>query len=156
MASAPARSGQLQRPRLKVIPGGAAARTAGGRTPGVTKHRGRPSARLKFAVASAVMVCSLLFALVLLNIMVVQSSFKLADLQSSVLQEQADYRRMRYEIAQAESPARVAEAAGALGLRVPDRQEYIIGRPGSTPIKGLASSGEDAKGDGELKAVLGP
>ncbi|MEO7802971.1 MAG: hypothetical protein ABIS18_00500, partial [Actinomycetota bacterium] len=84
MATVPARDGHLQRPRLRVVHDGMVARPGGKRPVGKSKRRARASARFKFAVATSVLVCGMVFGLVLLNIMVVQSSFRLADIQVNV------------------------------------------------------------------------
>lgn len=106
------------RPLLRVIDGGrASADTA--------KRR----STIIFLTWSAVAGAALIFGIVLLNVFVAQASFKLDDLQSQVEQQSNEYRRMRFEVARAEAPARVAEAAAALGLVVPVTQEYIVGLP---------------------------
>jgi hypothetical protein len=64
---------------------------------------------------------------VLVNIFLAQSSFRLSDLQGRVAEQEARYRQLRYEVAKAESPERIAHTAGALGLQAPGKQEYIFG-----------------------------
>lgn len=110
------------------------------------------SAGMTFFVVSAIAIAAFVFGLVLLNVFLAQSSFRLADLQAETANQEALYRKMRFEVAKAESPSRVAEAATSMGLVVPDKQEYLIGRPE------VRIAWSDPPGDadrGALKAVLG-
>ncbi|HLF70200.1 MAG TPA: hypothetical protein VI541_04520 [Actinomycetota bacterium] len=112
------------RPLLRVIDGGRASAAD-------AKRR----STIIFLTWSGVAGAALIFGVVLLNVFVAQGSFKLEDLQSQVEQQSNEYRRMRFEVAKAEAPARVAEAATALGLVVPDTQEYILGLPVEHPAQ---------------------
>ncbi len=79
-------------------------------------------------VALALAACAVVvFGLVLLNIHVAQTSFRLADLQARALEQESAYRRLRFELASAESPEKVAKMARDLGLVPPERQEFIEG-----------------------------
>ena len=74
-----------------------------------------------------VVVSGVVFGLVLLNIHVAQNSFHLSDLQRQAAELQAEQRRLRYEVAKAESPERIVEMGATLGLVAPASQEYIEG-----------------------------
>jgi cell division protein FtsL len=77
--------------------------------------------------AGIVAAAAVVFGLVLVNIFLAQSSFRLSDLEGQVAEQEARYRQLRFEVARAESPERIAHIASRLGLRAPDKQEYILG-----------------------------
>lgn len=128
------------RPRLRVIPGG--------RGTGTSKKRKLKAGAAPFVAVISIATC--VFGLVLLNIYLAQSSFRLADLQSKVVTAEAEHRNMRLKVAVNESPEKVAAAAGALGLVAPEQQEYIEGRP--TEIRLAKAPPRELDG---VKAVLG-
>lgn len=72
-------------------------------------------------------VSGVVFGLVLLNIHVAQNSFHLSDLQRQAAELQNEQRRLRYEVAKAESPEKIVEMGATLGLVAPASQEYING-----------------------------
>lgn len=72
-------------------------------------------------------VAGVVFGLVLLNIHVAQTSFHLSDLQRQAAELQTEQRRLRYEVAKAESPEKIVEMGATLGLVAPAEQEYIDG-----------------------------
>ena len=72
-------------------------------------------------------VAGVVFGLVLLNIHVAQTSFHLSDLQRQAAELQTEQRRLRYEVAKAESPEKIVEMGTTLGLVAPASQEYIDG-----------------------------
>ncbi|MEX0791381.1 MAG: hypothetical protein WD178_11465 [Actinomycetota bacterium] len=74
-------------------------------------------------------VAGVVFGLVLLNIHVAQTSFHLSDLQREAAALQTEQRRLRYEVARAESPERVVEMGAALGLVAPASPIYLEGPP---------------------------
>ena len=89
-----------------------------------------------FVVASVVV-----FGLVLVNIALAQRSFELVDIQSKVAEEQERGRRLRYELARAESPERVAEMAAQLGLVSPESEHYLQGPAVLVSSEGEAKAG---------------
>lgn len=84
---------------------------------------------------------SVVFGLVLVNIALAQSSFHLADLQKRSGEQQARQRQLRFEVAKAESPDRIAQKGAELGLVAPERQEYLQG-----PAVLVSSRAEPAAG----------
>ncbi|HEX2054674.1 MAG TPA: hypothetical protein VHJ78_13245, partial [Actinomycetota bacterium] len=72
-------------------------------------------------------VSAVVFGLVLLNISVAQTSFHLSDLQKKAASLQVEQRRLRYEVARAESPQRIVEMSASLGLVPPASQEFLQG-----------------------------
>lgn len=108
-------------------------RLVGGRA--VSKTRTRPVPGVPFAATAFLLVAALVFALVLLNIVVAQGSFRLGDLEARVAAEQAKYLDLRYEVARGEAPVAVAEAARRLGLVPPGEQRYVLGSPAVLEIE---------------------
>jgi hypothetical protein len=104
----------------------------------------RPS--LPFALLCSLIVGASILGLVVLNVLVAQSSFRLGDLKAKVEEEKARSRKLHYDVSAGESPARLAEAAHRLGLVIPERQETLVGPPDPA----LSS-----KGNRELEDVLG-
>jgi cell division protein FtsL len=89
---------------------------------------GRPRRRsVLIVLASLLMASVVVFGLVLVNIALAQSSFELGDLQKKVAQEGERSRRLRYEVARAESPERVASTAAELGLVSPESEHHLQG-----------------------------
>lgn len=149
--TSPARRPDQSRPRpnLRVIPGGAQQ----ARPKAQVAARSRMFPSFRFVAVSSLIVAAFVFGLVLLNVLVAQGSFRLSDLESKVRVEEDRYRRMRYEVALKESPARVADAAAQIGLVPPESQEYILGLPG----RPSEAKSKEAPGTSEqqMKAVLG-
>lgn len=109
------------------------------------------AARLPFVAIALLAVALFVFGLVILHILVAQGSFRLQDLQSKVREEEGRRRQMLYQVARAESPVAVADAAARLGLVVPDSQRYLLGPPDKVlPARGGGDSGSE-----EIKAILG-
>lgn len=120
-------------PRGKALPRAEAGLRLAGRGPatvpdGAGAEVRRPKRRGALVVLTALLVASaVVFGLVLVNIALAQSSFELGDLQKRVGEEQLRGRRLRYEVARAESPERVAAMAAQLGLVSPEREEHLQG-----------------------------
>ncbi len=104
-----------------------------------------------FLATTFLVVAIGIFGLVLLHIYAAQSSFHLRELQEQASEQEARFRDMRLEVAAAESPKKVAEAASSLGLVVPEAQEYIVGPPGKMQV----AESEPSLTDKNLKALLG-
>jgi cell division protein FtsL len=111
------------------------------------------SARRGIALAAvASLILSLVvFGLLLLHILLAQSSFQLETVRKRVAFEEERNRRMRFEVAGVTSPARVAEAARSLGLVVPKQYHYLVAPTNGADVE----SGETALIERDsLKAVL--
>lgn len=65
------------------------------------------------------------FGLVLLNIYLAQVSFTLSEVQSGVAEQRSLQRRLRSEVAAAESPDRLSQLAAELGLVVPAQPRQL-------------------------------
>lgn len=145
---APKRPAQHRaRRHLRLIPGG---KTAASSKAGKAV-RASSRSRLVFGITAAVTLAALVFGLVLLNIYLAQSSFRLAELEQQVAQQQALYRKMRLQAATAESPEKIAAAASGLGLVAPQEQGYLVGRERQL----VAQAQSEPAQDRSMKAVLG-
>lgn len=136
------------RPGLSVVPGAVPAprpRPSGSAAAG---YRSRFKASFKSnparVTAALLVVFAVVFGLVLLNIYVAQNSFHLSDLQRRAAALQTEQRRLRYEVARAESPENVVEMGASLGLVAPGNQKFLEGPSvlvsERTPIEGKESS----------------
>jgi cell division protein FtsL len=102
--------------------------TPAGPRSGLGRPTAKPRTRARGTFLAGVLLASLVvFGLVLVNIALAQSSFELADLQRQVVEQQARGRELRYQVARAESPERIATVAAELGLVPPEREEYLQG-----------------------------
>jgi cell division protein FtsL len=128
------------RPGLTVVPGSRHSRTRAAKRARWTSRfavtfRSNP-ARVSIGL---LVVSGVVFGLVLLNIHVAQTSFHLSDLQRQAAELQTEQRRLRYEVARAESPERVVEMGTALGLVAPADQVYLEGP--EPAVAGAAAAG---------------
>jgi len=113
----------------------------------------RPAATATVAGVLAALAV-FIFGMVVLNIYVAESSFRLEHLQKQVAVQQYQYRQMRYQVALAQSPSRLAETAQKLGLTPPDDQSFLPGRQLEAPTRATDANSEAAAGQ-HLKALLG-
>ncbi|MGH2767341.1 MAG: hypothetical protein ACRDIF_00040 [Actinomycetota bacterium] len=102
---------------------------------------------------AAAMASIALVGLLLLNVGLAQGSFRLAALEDRVAREEARRRQLVFELASADSPARLARSAEVLGLLVPSRQEVVepAGRGGSLAARGRRTR---ASGSSSAPAAL--
>ena len=144
--------GQPRSPSRAQLAAPAVTRERSTAAPALTGQARRAAVRRpKPAFVPAVALCGcVVFGLVLLNIYVAQGSFRLADVQNRVAEQDSAYRRLRFEVASAESPERIARMASELGLVAPERQQYIRGDWGPPAPRGseaqLAAGTGDAAG----------
>ncbi|MEX2553271.1 MAG: hypothetical protein WD627_09790 [Actinomycetota bacterium] len=120
------------------VPGPAAA-TSRKATPAASRRSKRSDSIL--VLVALLVAGGVVFGLVLVNIALAQSSFQLADLQKRSAEGQVRQRQLRFEVAKAESPERIAQMGADLGLVAPERQEYLQG-----PAVLVASHSEPAAG----------
>lgn len=109
------------RPVLKAVSPSARAQ----RTP-------KASSRSKHASSLLILIglgltSAVVFGLVLVNIALAQSSFKLGDVQTQIAEQRFRQRQLRFEVAKSESPDRIAQAGAQLGLIAPETQEFLQG-----------------------------
>ena len=97
-----------------------------------------------------------LFAIAIAHTLLVQGQIRLDDLDSKLTVEQARYQRLRTEVAEMESPARVVAAAEELGMVSPEdlvylQPEALDGSPPSGPDPSATDT--DAPVRGQLDEV---
>lgn len=139
----PARSTRPARRHLTVLPGG--------RQDSVAEPEPRRGVGIRFIAMATAVVSALVFGVVLLHVMLAQSSFELQRVHEKLVTEETRFRQMRFEVATAEAPARIHEAAANIGLVVPGEQRYVYGPEGGP---GSISNAQTPKDKTELKAVL--
>jgi len=101
------------RPQLRVL---------GGQPSGVRRQR---RARL-LAVVAIVVAAVCLFGVVVAHVVLTQNQFRLDQLQQQSAARQAEYDRLRLQVAELESPDRiVAEAQQRLGMVSPTGVTYL-------------------------------
>lgn len=85
--------------------------------------------RRRLTPATGVLLTALLFAVLfaiaIAHTVLVQGQIRLDELDAQLTVEQARYQELRKEVAEMESPARVVEAAQALGMVAPDDLVYL-------------------------------
>lgn len=113
--------------------------------PGRRAASARRRARLSLTVAAAVAVTAL-FGVVAAHAALTQGQFRLERLQSRAAEQQANYDRLRLQVAELESPQRVVAAArDRLGMVTPPNITYLAPTP-STPGRATDTEPES---DGE-------
>lgn len=137
----PGRRAPAHRPVRRPLLARAAARAAAGHRARLARSR-RPG--LPFVTLAVVAVGALVFGLVLLNLMLAQSALRLQDLQARSAAEEARGRELRLRLAEAESPARLAQEARGLGLVQPQRREVIEAPAPVPPEEALAAGPQGA------------
>ena len=102
-------------------------------------------------VAAAVVGALCLFGVVVFHVLLTQNQFRLDKLQEQSIERQAEYDRLRLQVAELESPDRIIAAAQTLGMVSPPKVTYLaptIEEPGDTDTPALtadqASGGESS------------
>lgn len=105
----------------------------------------------QLVVAAAVVGALCLFGVVVFHVLLTQNQFRLDKLQEQSIERQAEYDRLRLQVAELESPDRVIAAAQTLGMVSPPKVTYLaptIEEPGDTDTPALtadqASGGESS------------
>ena len=112
------------RPQLRVVP------------PGTLTAAGRRRRTRRFAIVMSAIVVAAVFGVVAAHVVLTQRQFRLEKLEQQATTAQAQYERLRLEVAQLESPARVVAAAQQLGMVPPATITYLASsRPQSAPPK---------------------
>ena len=74
-------------------------------------------------VSAAIFVT--LLAVAVSHTVLVEGQVHLDELDGQLVQEQARYQELRTEVAQAESPERIVQAANEMGMVTPDDLQYL-------------------------------
>ena len=96
----------------------------------------------QLAVAGAVIAALCLFGVVVFHVQLTQNQFRLDKLQEQSLDRQAEYDRLRLQVAELESPDRVIAAAQGLGMVPAPKVTYLaptIEEPGDTDTPALTA-----------------
>ena len=145
--SSPARQLTTPRPRPR-SPGGSRAagadgakRPARGPAPRVSRRR-RAKHRLGFAVLASALVGSIVFGIVVLNVLLAQASFHIDEVERRIETLSAAQVDLVREQATLSAPGRIAHWASRHGMRLPDdiRILHASGRTGVDPAGADPSS----------------
>ena len=98
------------------------------------RHRRRGA--VAFALVTTVVVAALVLGLVVLNVMVSESSFRLDELSDRVARLERRVEIRRLEVARLSAPDRIARQASRLGLVVPDPTSVVHLRAPARPEGG--------------------
>lgn len=113
--------------------------------------------RRRLTPATGVLLTALLFitlfAIAIAHALLVQGQIRLDGLDSKLTVEQARYQRLRTEVAEMESPARVVAAAQGLGMVSP--QDLVYLQPEAIDATPADMGGPPSSGAGVGAAVLG-
>jgi hypothetical protein len=85
---------------------------------------------MPFIVLASALVSMAILTLVVLHVMVDQSSFRMDTLESQVTKQEAQLRQLRYAVSVQEAPGRIASLASQAGLGPASRLQTLVG-PGA-------------------------
>jgi cell division protein FtsL len=89
---------------------------------------------VRSAVVLAVAIGALcLFGVVVFHVLLTQNQFRLDKLQEESLDRQAEYDRLRLQVAELESPDRIVASAQQLGMVTPPKVTYLAPTVEETP-----------------------
>jgi hypothetical protein len=92
----------------------------------------RRRARLLVAVTVAVFA-AMVFGLVGVHVILAQNQLRLDRLNAEAAADQVSYERLRLQVAQLESPARIVQDANNLGMVMPPGVTYLMPPTPATP-----------------------
>jgi cell division protein FtsL len=120
------------------------------------RRAGRRRLLVVLGISGAAAVC---LALVGLHVLIAENQFRLDNLQSQAATEQAQYEKLRLQVAQLEAPARiVSEAEGRLGMVQPATVTYLpalsSARPTTTGRAETRSSGYRSGHEGRTSTSI--
>jgi cell division protein FtsL len=107
-----------------------------------------PDRPLRLAlVATAVLTIGTIFGAAIFHVLLIQSEFRLDQLNKEAAKEQARYEKLRLDVAQLSAPERiVATAQQRLGMVVPPQVAYLMA-PTPPDSAGAGSKGAGAEPD---------
>ena len=100
--------------------------------------------RIGFAVLASALVATIVFGIVVLNVLLAQSSFRIDEMERRIETLSADHVELVREQASLSAPGRIAHWASRHGMRLPDdiRILHPSGRTGVDPAGADPSSSE--------------
>lgn len=109
-----------QRPNLRVVP------------PNTLSRRGRQRRARRFGLVLSTILVTAVFGVVGAHVALTQYQFRLENLQREAAKEETRYEKLRFQVAQLESPDRIVAAAQELGMVPPAAVTYLASTQ-STP-----------------------
>jgi cell division protein FtsL len=116
----------------------------------LVREQARSRVRRRRAVAGLAafgfITCVLLFSVVAAHVNITQNQFRLERLQAQAIEEQADYERLRLQVAELESPGRIVKTAqDRLGMVQPAEVIYLSPDPTPSFAAPPASADQDER-----------
>lgn len=103
----------------------------------------------RLALAATVAGALCLFGVVVAHVVLTQNQFRLDELRAQSSSEQAEYDRLRLEVAELESPRRIVdEAQQRLGMITPSTVVYLAPSPALPAASGPEGPGGRGSGQG--------
>ena len=121
--------------RRDAVPGdGTSARRSGRARPAVVRRRSRPTVRRSpgtrlapLGALAAVCVAAVVFGVLLEQVILAQSAFKLASIRRQTTAAEARNEELLLEVTKLQSPSRIERyARSVLGMVEPARVEYVV------------------------------
>ena len=79
----------------------------------------------RLAIAAIALVALCIFGIVVFHVLLTQNQFRLDKMQEESLEHQAEYDRLRLQVAELESPDRIVAAAHTVGMVTPPKVTYL-------------------------------
>jgi cell division protein FtsL len=90
------------------------------------RHEADRARTIRQLVVTVTLIGALcLFGVVVFHVLLTQNQFRLDKLQEQSLERQAEYDRLRLQVAELESPDRIIAAAQTLGMVTPPKVTYL-------------------------------
>ena len=110
----------------------------------------------QLVVAGALVAALCLFGVVVFHVLLTQNQFRLDKLQEQSLERQAEYDKLRLQVAELESPDRiVATAQQRLGMVAPPGVTYLAPTLEDEAVVPGASAAATRRADGDPSAATG-
>lgn len=148
--------GASERPQLRVLRG------EGVKQQQERRAQERDQRRLvrQVALAATALAALLVFGVVVFHVVLTQNQFRLDRLEEQATERQAEYDRLRLQVAQLESPDRVvADAQQRLGMVTPPKVTYLtpsVDEPGTGATVAPPPRAESAATDGTAWSTVKP
>lgn len=120
---------EAERPPLRVV------------RPAESARRSQARRRRLVAASTVLLVAMTLFGVVVAHVVLTQNQFELQRVQNQAARQQAEYERLREQVAELESPSRIVAAAQErLGMVPPPSVKYLTPKAQQAAPASTASS----------------
>lgn len=115
------------------------------------KRMVRRQHRIGFAVLASALVASIVFGIVVLNVLLAQASFRIDEMERRIETLSADQVELVREQASLSAPGRIAHWASRHGMRLPDDIRILRAPEGSGDPSGAVTTFGDATDEASTK-----